>query len=405
MPHNISRRAFLYWLSLVGAASAGCAIRSGNGQATQTLHATDSALPTSVKPTATIEPSATTTALPSPSPSSVPTPEPADRITSVIFLIQENHTFDSIFAGFPGADGLNAGKDCPDALPADPPHQHADALRADSATTSAAHCSYTPESAATYWKLASDFTLCDQYFPDILGPSHPNYLMLVAGQSSIVDTPFPKDTCPEFCVDIPTLANRLDDQGLSWRDYGGILTDIKSLVGRSEITDGDDTGFFNDAAAGTLPNVGWINSSFLKNGGALSGHPPSSLCSAQQYAVRVINALYSSPQWNSTALFLLWDDWGGFYDHVAPPVIEHWTDASPLRYGYRVPCIVISPYARRGYVSHTTSSHVSLLRFAETLYALDPLTERDASASDMLDCFDFAQEPLLPDELPDPVCR
>jgi phospholipase C len=87
----------------------------------------------------------------------------------------------------------------------------------------------------------------------------------------------------------------------------------------------------------------------------------------------------------------LWDEWGGFYDHVEPPALEKLEDGTPSRYGHRVPCMAISPYARSGYVSHELHSHVSLLRFAETIFSLRPLTERDADASDMLDCFNFTQ--------------
>ena len=271
-------------------------------------------------------------------------------------------------------------------------------------TTAEARCSYSAAGAATYWQLANDFTLCDRYFPDVRGPSQPNFLMLTAAQSPIVDTPNPTDQCPDFCLDLTTLPDRLDAKSLSWRDYGGILTDIKGLQGRSEITDRDDAGYFSDASAGTLPNVAWLNSVFLTDGTDLSGHPPGSLCAAQKYAARVINSLLASPQWNSTALFLIWDDWGGFYDHVDPPVVERLKDGSPLRYGYRVPCIVISPFARRGYISHETHSHVSLLHFAETVYDLAPLTDRDANASTMLDCFDFAQEILRHDPLRIPDC-
>ena len=103
----------------------------------------------------------------------------------------------------------------------------------------------------------------------------------------------------------------------------------------------------------------------------------------------------SSPQWENTALFLVWDDWGGFYDHVDPPVVELWKDGTPFRYGHRVPCIVVSPFAHANHISHTLHSHLSLLRFAETIFSLEPLTERDATASDMFDCFDFTQ-PALP---------
>ncbi|MGH2524272.1 MAG: alkaline phosphatase family protein [Anaerolineales bacterium] len=143
---------------------------------------------------------------------------------------------------------------------------------------------------------------------------------------------------------------------------------------------------------------------FLIDGYAKSGHPPASLCGAENYAVKVLNTMMQGPQWNSTALFLVWDDWGGFWDHVDPPVLEEWEDGTPFRYGHRVPCMVISPYAKPGYASHETHSLVSLLRFTETLFRLEPLTERDANASTMLDCFDFNQVPLPPLELTPREC-
>jgi phospholipase C len=183
---------------------------------------------------------------------------------------------------------------------------------------------------------------------------------------------------------------------LTWRDYTGLFTDIKSLVGRPEITLNDDASFFRDAQQGQLPHVAWLNSVYLESGVDKSGHPPGSLCAAENYAVQVLNAVMNSPQWPSTALFLVWDDWGGFFDHVEPPVVERWSDGTPFRYGFRVPCLVISPHARRGYLSHQLHSFVSLLRFTETIFNLKPLTERDAQASDLLDCFDFNQAPRLP---------
>jgi phospholipase C len=322
----------------------------------------------------------------------------------VVIFVQENHTFDSLFAGFPGTDGEFAGQVCPDALPADPPHQHLDSLTLGGATTEATRCSYPEEMAPNYWLMAREFTLCDRFFSDVRGPSHPNYLMLMAAQSPIANTPSPTDMCPDFCLDIPTLPNRLDERGLAWRDYAGLFTSIKSLAGRPEITLNDDVSFFRDAAEGKLSHVAWLNSAFLAEGYGKSGHPPAGLCQAENYAVEVINAVMQGPQWNSTALFLLWDDWGGFFDHVEPPTVEMWSDGTPFRYGFRVPCLVISPYAKRGYISHELHSFVSILRFTETLFDLPPLTERDAQASTMLDCFDFTQTPRPPLQFDPRVC-
>jgi len=320
----------------------------------------------------------------------------ADRIKNIIFFIQENHSFDSLFAGFPGTNSEFAEQECPDALQKDPPHKHTDAFQPHGATTDEARCSYHEMDAPNYWKAARAFTLCDNYFSDIRGPSYPNYLLMIAGQSPVVEAALPTDICPEFCLDLPALPHRLDAHGLTWRDYGGIFTSIKSLFQRSEVMDFHAEKFFEDAAKGTLPNVAWLNSGFLIDGDAKSGHPPASLCGGENYAVSVLNAVMNSPQWSTIALFLVWDDWGGFYDHVDPPVVERWKDGTPSRYGHRVPCMIMSPYARSGYVSHTLHSHVSLLHFAETIFGLETLTERDANASDMLDCFDFDQPALPP---------
>ena len=386
----LSRRRFLRVLFAGGAGLFTACVRrapSPTAQATRLPIFTPSPSPTllpTASPTRSI-----------PTPTSTVTPALSDLIQQVVIFIQENHTFDSLFADFPGTDGKSAGRPCPDALPSDPPHQHRDSLTPNGATSATARCSYSEADAPNYWQLAREFSLCDRFFSDVRGPSHPNYLMLMAGQSPIVNTPWPSDVCPDFCLDLPTLPDRLDARGLTWRDYAGLFTDIKGLVGRPEIAN-DDAGFFSDAAAGKLPNVAWLNSGFLADGDARSGHPPASLCAAENYAVKVFNALMSGPQWKTTAAFLIWDDWGGFYDHVEPPVVEKGSDGAPVRYGFRVPCIVAGPYARQGYVSHQTHSFVSILRFIETVFNLAPLTVRDAQASDMLDCLNLGQSPRPP---------
>ncbi len=102
----------------------------------------------------------------------------------------------------------------------------------------------------------------------------------------------------------------------------------------------------------------------------------------------------SSPQWGSILLFVVWDEWGAFYDHVKVPSVEVTRSGKLYRYGYRVPCIVISPWAKQGYVAHTLYSHVSLLKTIETIYNVKPINERDGKANHLLDCLDFTQEPL-----------
>jgi phospholipase C len=157
---------------------------------------------------------------------------------------------------------------------------------------------------------------------------------------------------------------------------------------------------FSDARAGTLPQVSWVIPS-----GDDSEHPPANILAGQEHVTNVINAIASGPDWDSTAIFLAWDDWGGFYDHVAPPVVDG------QGYGLRVPAMVISPYARRGYIDHQTLSFDAYLKFIEDDFLggqrLDPATdgrpdprpdvrERAPILGDLRKDFDFTQAPRRP---------
>jgi phospholipase C len=164
------------------------------------------------------------------------------------------------------------------------------------------------------------------------------------------------------------------------------------------------TNFFAAAKAGTLPAVSWITPN-----GNVSEHPPALVSTGQTYVTGLINAIMESPEWDSTAIFLAWDDWGGFYDHVAPPVVD------VNGYGFRVPGLVISPYARRGYIDHQTLSFDAYLKFIEDDFLggqrLDPKTdgrpdprpsvrETNPQLGDLSSDFDFTQAPLPPLILP-----
>ena len=163
-------------------------------------------------------------------------------------------------------------------------------------------------------------------------------------------------------------------------------------------------GFYAAARAGRLPAVSWVVPS-----GAVSEHPPAPVSAGQSYVTSLVNAVMRSPDWNSTAIFLSWDDWGGFYDHVIPPVVDQ------NGYGLRVPGIVISPYARRGYIDHQTLSFDAYLKFIEDDFLhgqrLDPKTdgrpdprptvrENVAILGDLAADFDFNQSPRPPTVLP-----
>jgi len=166
----------------------------------------------------------------------------------------------------------------------------------------------------------------------------------------------------------------------------------------------DVVNLYKDAANGALPAVSWVVPS-----GDLSEHPPSKVSAGQAYVTSVVNAIMRSPDWSSTAIFLSWDDWGGFYDHVVPPHVDR------NGYGLRVPGIVISPYAKRGYIDHQTLSFDAYVKFIEDDFLggqrLDPLTdgrpdprpdvrENVAQLGDLRSDFDFTQSPRAPMLLP-----
>ena len=164
------------------------------------------------------------------------------------------------------------------------------------------------------------------------------------------------------------------------------------------------TNFYTAAAKGTLPAVSWIDPT-----GAVSEHPPALVSTGQSYVTGLINTIMKSPDWNSTAIFLSWDDWGGFYDHVTPPVVDQ------NGYGLRVPGIVISPYAKTGYIDHQTLSHDAYIKFIEDDFLggqrLDPKTdgrpdprpdvrENNPQLGNLVSDFDFNQKSRPPILLP-----
>jgi len=300
-----------------------------------------------------------------------------------------------------------------------------------------------------YWSYAQHFTLADHMFSSLEGPSMPNHLYSVAAgvtgvftQSgltlSVIDVPIdtanpnnhhwgcdaddtttvnvmdsggtitgqPGGPAAQFpCLDLPTIVDSLQTARISWRYYapgGNTVTEgndalfgyqWSALSAVNHIRNGNewtapyiapDTQFAADAAAGTLPAVSWLVT------GENSEHPAYSTCAGENWTVQQINAVMNGPDWGSTAIFLTWDDFGGFYDHVPPPGIDQ------FGLGLRVPLLIISPYAKAGYISSTEYELSSFLAFVEKRFGLNPLTSRDANANDMEDSFNFTQQPLAP---------
>jgi phospholipase C len=326
--------------------------------------------------------------------------EPAGtvRVTvkHVVIIVKENHGFDNYFGTFPGANGV-ALPASPNPPPRDPDHRHEAWLTRD---TTAPRVAFPQQDIPHYWSYAKQFTLCDNYFTDVAGPSTPNHLMLIMADSPLINNPptnYRKHPGPPV-YDQPSLPSRLDAAGLSWGNYNGYAFEfIKYTSGKKRPWQ----QFAADATAGRLPAVSWLYADE-----ALSEHPADTaqqrtahegdVSRGSQWTTSQVQAIVAAGLWPDVAIFITWDDWGGWWDHVTPPEVEKWTDGTQFRFGGRVGCLVLSPYAKAGFVSRAQHSHVSLVRFCEQNFGLQPVNDRTRSSDGMEDCFDFAQKPLPP---------
>jgi phospholipase C len=281
---------------------------------------------------------------------------------------------------------------------------------------------YVPQSeTAPLWTLASQYTLADRMFQSNTGPSFVAHQYIIAGQSAEYDEnplsstggqlavwgcdspegsaatllgPNGTDLPGAFpCFNYQTVADLLDAQGISWRYYAPTVTNSWSAFDAiRHIRYGPEWAtnvispppqFITDVQNGTLAQVTWIAPDF-----AYSDHAgPGATAGGPDWVADVVNAVGASPFWNSTAVLITWDDWGGWYDHVPPVAVDS------MGLGFRVPLIVVSPYARPGYISHTQHEFGSFLRFTEEAFNLPSLGTRDAISDDLSDCFDFTQSP------------
>ena len=203
------------------------------------------------------------------------------------------------------------------------------------------------------------------------------------------------------CSNVRVLPDSLQAKGISWKEYRGNTTWVQPLREIRHVRFSSmyrnvvpNARFDTDIEAGRLPQVSWLTPPV-----PLSDHPPHSLCEGENWLVDTLNVLMRSKYWDSTAVVVTWDDFGGFYDHVPPPHLDLYG------LGPRVPAMVISPWARSGLIDHDQMDFASVLRFIETIFNVPPLTTRDAQANDMLSAFDFRASPQPPLVLSDRSCH
>jgi len=384
-----------------------------------------------------------------------PTAAPPDPIQHIVILVKENRSFDNYFGTFPGADGTRVGRlstgrvvpliHAPDhtlldiAHQGDAAHIAVDQGRMDGFNLlpgavqdgqDIALSQLYQSDIPNYWTYAKTFTLDDHFFSTINGPSYPNHLVTVmagshntddnpvlntyhswgcdAGRYTRVDAVDPrtgKHYLIKPCFDATTLPDLLQRAGISWKYYapgqyqsGYIWSALDSIkhIRYSPLwsTNVPQTSqFVKDIAAGTLPQVSWVVMNESE-----SEHLPYSACLGENWTVRELNALMRSPLWSSTAVFLTWDDFGGFFDHVPPPHLNY------ISYGPRVPTIVISPYARPGFIDHQRYDFASILRYIEDRFHLPQLSEYDSRATSIGADLDPSQKPIAPIVLPERTC-
>jgi len=252
-----------------------------------------------------------------------------------------------------------------------------------------------------YYSLASTFPIADRYFCSVLGQTFPNRRYLIAATSlGMVNDGVPDPL--EYPAN-GTIFDRLHKAGVSFADYYSLLDGIlpgttMALFPELLVKYGDHIHkldeFLDAAKAGTLPGFCLVEPSYTKN----SEEDPQNIAYGEQFAASVIDAVMAGPGWKNTLLIWTFDEHGGYYDHVVPPAAVAPDDIAPhasvaytgfRQYGFRVPCAIVSPWARRDYVSHQVFDHSSICALVEHKWNLPAMTYRDANANSMLDMLDF----------------
>ena len=353
------------------------------------------------------------------------------QIEHIVVLMMENHSFDDHLGMLGRGDGFTLGSDrLPLNYNPDPsggylrsfpmPSTCQPTNEGVSQSWNASHLSYArgantgfvassgPDSMGYwgrdqlpfYYDMASRFPVGDRYFASVLAQTYPNRRFLIAG-TALGDVATNSSGVSATLPPNGTIFQQLDLAGISWKNYYPVVPTVALFYPLFTANDGTDrlasmARFLADAASGQLPAFSlvdpWPDDS--------EEHGDISI--GEAYTAAVVNALMAGPKWSSTALIWIYDEHGGYYDHVPPPAAVAPDDVPPEitvppdqpggydRYGFRVPCCVVSAWSRADYVSHQVYDHTSVLKLVETKWNLPALTYRDANAGNMLDFFDFS---------------
>ena len=345
----------------------------------------------------------------------LPAPE-ASGIEHVIVVTMENRSFDHMLGWLPQADGRQSGLAFLDASGTphmtsrlspdyqgcdhpDPDHSYSggriefnggacDGWLLAGDNDEYAIGFYKRNDLRFFARAARDWTTCDRYFSSIMAETWPNKIYQYAGQTDRLDNEL------DLCT-LPTILDRLAGANLSARYY---FSDVPflGLWGLQYLPISRPFGdFLDDAADGTLPAVSFVDPRFIDAASGTSGddHPHADIRNGQAFMDRIYEAVTASPNWPNTVLVFTYDEWGGFFDHVPPPLRPippaDQAAGNDGRLGFRVPCIVVSPFAPPR-VSSLELEHASVLRMIEWRWNLEPLTVRDATATNLAEVLDFS---------------
>jgi phospholipase C len=356
-----------------------------------------------------------------------------EGITTIVVVMMENRSYDHFLGaraleGLPG-DGLVAGMSNPNlagdpvavyrdpvmCVHPDPPHSRSSSLaqwnrgandgfvtryQAQSDVTDLHVMGYlTRDEQPLSWALADEFASCDRWFCSMMGPTWPNRMYLHSAQSGGMTS----NDLPAGGFPWRSIWHSLSDAGVPWTYYFSdlpfvpLFADLEydGLVRRVNYD------FFDDAAAGRLPPVTFVDPNSVFN----DDHPPHHPMLGQQFLSAIYHALANGPQWNNCLLVVTYDEHGGFFDHVSPPTApDDYADQGLDQLGFRVPALVAGPYVKRGHTSSVVRDHSSVLAHINGMFGLEPLTARDAAATDLGELLDLdrlaAGNPRPPAALP-----